>query len=135
MLSSCSINRDEEYLLCGDRVLVKLATKVGEIFLPEDSQMREEQGVIVALGSGAVGLPPGFEVGARVLFRMYGGVVVKRKLYDESDREARREDEYFMIINCSDLLALIAKKDQQASFESVQKCIDSMGKESKVAAA
>lgn len=135
MLSSCSINQDEEFILCGDRVLVKLATKVGEIFLPSDSQMREEQGVIVALGIGAIGLPPGFEVGARVLFRMYGGVVVKRKLYDDNDKNGRRDDEYFMIINCSDLLALISKKDQPASFESVQKCIDSMEKESKAVAA
>jgi len=131
MLSSCSINRDEEFLLCGDRVLIKLATKVGEIFLPADSQMQEEQGVIVAIGSGATNLPPGCEIGARVLFRMYGGVLVKKKLYDENNRDARRDDEYFMMVNCCDLLAAIVKVDQPASVESVQKCIDLMKDESK----
>lgn len=64
-----------------DQVLIKrLPTEeqVGSIILPEVSQQRRLEGVVVAVGSGlitkkGVRIPPGIKVGDRVVFAPHAG--------------------------------------------------------------
>lgn len=81
----------------GSRVVVELdkaSDKVGSLYVPEGAQQQTNQGVVLAVGPGAVvdgkTIPMTLKVGQRVLMPAFGGQKVKldKKEYTIVDEES-----------------------------------------------
>ena len=89
----------------GDRVVLKASTRDEQtksgIYLPDTAQEKPQEGVVVAVGEGKVlddgeRIPMDVSAGDTVLFAKYAGT------------EFKFEDEEYLILRESDVLAVIA---------------------------
>lgn len=77
----------------GQRVIVEPVQdveKIGSIYIPEAVREKNQEGTILALGTGKAGKPFDVKVGDKVLFSKYGGTELevgdrKLKLVHEDD--------------------------------------------------
>lgn len=110
MKANYVFNIDEEPLLWGNTVLVKLRDQEsGLIIMPDDFELNEDEGTIVAFGEEAK-VPRHAKIGTRVTFRKFGGEIYKRRI-------GENKYESLMIVNCPDVHLSIGKRNEKVNLD------------------